>query len=745
MKQEKKQKIRLGMILAVLAVVLFAVVTAYNRGVLKLVDQYYSKLLEGSASKGKELIRENMEGDFEYLSSLANGIALWDDIQSPEIMKWLKDQQKDNEWYVVITPDGHGMASNGQTKDYSQNEFFKKACKEDRIISDLQSPVLDGENQVVALSVQIRKDGGLKGTLAGVYGISQIGGLMNLPAVLGESVYYVVRDNGEALVWPLGGENPLGLSQESSLIDAAKEHSELNEIIDAMKSGTSGSVKSRGDSKSWNRISYMPLDVNGWYFIDVLPDDFLLKSSSTLRKIMWSIGALTAAVLLVMAFFVIRFYQQREKMMERYAMYDKLTGLPNGRRLQDLYKNLPEKGKDYSYVLFHVDDFTQINTIFGFRIGGNLLRGIAKELTDRLGEKEYAVRISEDLFALLLRAEDENSFANRLNEIFESLEKIRLADGTLIYEYRCFFAGVVCKLSEQEKEKDITEINNEVKACLDRMPKANTTKWQYFDQDARQEIALYNELENDIVRAIASQEFVSYFQPQYNIVTGEIIGAELLARWDNKTKGLILPGQFIPIMEKIGCILELDLVMLEIACKKLRNWLDEGLMPVPMTINVSRLNIYREDFVSKAVGITDRYRVPRNMIILETPEREVSLDNGKIMSTSKELKENGFMLSIEDFGRGQISLDAFQELPLDVIKLNKDFVLNAVMDDRKHIVVDHVLEMARELNISVVASGVETKMQADYLQKHGCTVAQGFYFARPMSDEEFAKLIFKER
>lgn len=259
----------------------------------------------------------------------------------------------------------------------------------------------------------------------------------------------------------------------------------------------------------------------------------------------------------------------------------------------------------------------------------------------------------------------------------------------------------------------------------------------FYDDLFRTRIMRETEIENQMGLALVNKEFKVYLQPKYDLQSEMIVGAEALVRWKKPDGQIILPGEFIPLFERNGFIVKLDMYMFECVCEIIQGWMNDGKPIVPISVNFSRAHLANGKFVSQLEALANRYEVPKKYLEVELTE-SVILDNEELL---EELLNNlhnvGFALSMDDFGIGYSSLGLLKNLPVDVVKIDRSFFVNNQYKTRAKIVIESVMEMAKRLKILTVAEGVESKDHIDMLREAGCDVVQGYYYARPMPAEEF--------
>ncbi|MEG1396884.1 MAG: EAL domain-containing protein, partial [Oscillospiraceae bacterium] len=269
-------------------------------------------------------------------------------------------------------------------------------------------------------------------------------------------------------------------------------------------------------------------------------------------------------------------------------------------------------------------------------------------------------------------------------------------------------------------------------------------QYRIYDERVRRRLLREKQLEDMMAEALKNHDFEVYFQPKYRTDSETIGGAEALVRWNSATEGMIYPDEFISIFEKNGSITRIDLWVFEQVCKTLRVWLDAGYKPMRISVNCSRVHLKMPDFLEKYRTIAEQYAVPPELLEIELTENVVFEDVVHLTKIIEDIHALGFSCSMDDFGSGYSSLNLIQDIPVDVLKLDKIFFRMGTDDlSRTESVVGSIITMARALSMETVAEGVEERAQVDMLKKLGCDYIQGYYFAKPMPIGDFEKLAFQ--
>lgn len=416
--------------------------------------------------------------------------------------------------------------------------------------------------------------------------------------------------------------------------------------------------------------------------------------------------------------------------------FDTLTNIPNVNRFYvDAGRMIMENDtRNHAIISFDIDKFKLINDLFGMSTGDDVLKHIAHVLKEKVPQGALYCRVHSDMFLLCV-------MYDRRGDVIKLIEKIRKA----IYKNEFSF-----DINTTYGIYLVTDTTIPINLMCDRATlAARTVKGNamnfcaFYDEQYRAEIIKNTEIEQDMNAAIQNKQFLMYLQPKYNLVTGKICGAEVLARWKHPVKGLIQPNDFIPLFERNGFILRLDEYMWEEACKTLARWRDEGRTLVPLSVNISRYHIQHNDLIGAWKRLIRKYNIPTSYLTLEITET-FFYDSKDLYDVLEQLQTMGFLLEVDDFGAGYSSLNMIRQIPVDTIKIDKDFLDKKLSTDKGKIVISHTIAMAKDLKLGVIAEGVETKEHVDFLKSSSCDVAQGFYFAKPMPVDEFEHIYFDE-
>jgi len=406
---------------------------------------------------------------------------------------------------------------------------------------------------------------------------------------------------------------------------------------------------------------------------------------------------------------------------------DMTTGGKNKNWFIDKGKKLIKSNKrHYAVVQIRMEKYRNYCTSYGVKMGENLLEKLNNTLEKTLQKKEITAHIEKADFALLLNYENEEQLNQRILSIISDLSNVRKN------QHLTFISGVA---EVNSKPADLSSLLSASSLALSKVTSSNNIIW--FNDSMKEEQVWERRIEDDMEIALENHEFKLYLQPKYSTKGEKLSAAEALVRWIHPVLGFISPGKFIPIFENNGFILKLDDYMLTEVAKQQAKWMEEGKQLVPISVNVSRAHFTKDDLAEHICQIVDEFKVPHQFIELELTESAFFDDKNTLLNTVKKLKSFGFAVSMDDFGAGYSSLNSLKELPLDVIKLDAEFFRGVDDINRANLIVGDTISLAKKLGMSIVAEGIETREQVDFLAQQDCDLIQGFYFAKPLPVNEF--------
>ena len=395
--------------------------------------------------------------------------------------------------------------------------------------------------------------------------------------------------------------------------------------------------------------------------------------------------------------------------------------------IQKAGKEIARGRHTYAVVQLRLEKYRNYCTAYGIKQGENLLEDLNTQMVNLLGKKEYVAHLEKSDFALLLFYQNEENLNIRVKNIMNILRERRGG------QHLTFSAGI-CPV--KSRNDDISLILTCAGIAVPKVIKIQD-EIVWFNDSMKEEQVWERRIEDDMEKALENHEFQVYLQPKYSTKDEVLSAAEALVRWTHPVLGFISPGKFIPIFEKNGFILQLDDYMLESIAHLQAAWMEQRKKLVPISVNVSRAHFAEDNLAEHICSIVDKYKVPHEFIELELTESAFFDDKAVLLTTVRKLKEYGFKVSMDDFGAGYSSLNSLKELPLDIIKLDAEFFRSVDDVERSNLIVGQTISLAKQLGMEIVAEGIETREQVDFLAKQNCDLIQGFYFSKPLPVAEF--------
>ena len=418
----------------------------------------------------------------------------------------------------------------------------------------------------------------------------------------------------------------------------------------------------------------------------------------------------------------------RRRRVNLLVTTDTVTGGYNKDYFMQKSKSLiAKKGRQYAIVQLRLEKYRNYCTAYGLKQGENLLEDINTTLVSLLTKKEFVAHVEKSDFAMLLIYQSVDTLNIRIKNMMNILRERRGG------QHLTFSAGV-CPVGS--KNDDVATLLTCAGLSVPRTLKIQD-EIVWFNDSMKEEQVWERRIEDDMEKALENHEFQVYLQPKYSTKGEKLAAAEALVRWIHPVLGFISPGKFIPIFERNGFILQLDDYMLTSIAHLQSAWKAQGKQLVPISVNVSRAHFAEDNLAEHICSIVDKYKVPHEYIELELTESAFFDDKTVLLTTVRKLKGFGFKVSMDDFGAGYSSLNSLKELPLDIIKLDAEFFRGVDDINRSNLIVGQTISLAKKLGMEIVAEGIETREQVDFLAKQDCDLIQGFYFSKPLPVSEF--------
>lgn len=774
----KWSKIRLPILIAA-SVVLCVIISVFSLVVIGSADR---SMMEDKFNENKTSMQQTtakVQKDITAKSDFIRSTAETLSQKESDFDELLKRHQKSLQTYadnggfaavLLSDTEGNAYSKEGEVGSIGDRDYFQIARSGRSGVSERVKPRIatDGAYAVVYYAPVSDAEGQLTAVLCGVSAAQMELSDYTDYAVNPYSGMYILNTKGDLVMSSASAGNGSFYDsvKDSKYADGSDGSYRLLETVaetasDGKAAGEDGSraqtVKTTdyytGDitdsqgffgwlSRRQNTSSiYMkkPLKQNGWTLFYVRSFNL---SQSTISFIILSRVLLFSIVLIFLVAMIVMLLLQwySGKKITSLAYKDEITGRANWQKFvitsNNRLKNKSWWMSKHAALDININRFAIYNDYYGNRAGNSLLQYIAETLELMCSAKEISARRSADNFVVLWTYSDKQQLDERINDLFQLMkdgpnsQNVSLTVGVYLID---------------ENDRDIVHAVDMANMAEQSVNDAKVNTVVYFDENLRTAMTQEHELEKLMQTALENDEFKLYLQPKHKVQGGALGGAEALVRWISPEKGFISPGMFIPLFEKNGFVGKVDNYILEQLCRFQQKRLQRGLKTVPISVNVSRVQLSDPHLAQEICGIVDKYGVPHQYIDLELTESACFDDMEVLVNTIVTLRSMGFPVSMDDFGSGYSSLNLLKELPFDTLKIDGEFFRHVTDLNRANLVVQNIIDLAKALKMTVVAEGIESEEQVAFLRTTECDLIQGYYYSKPISAKEFEDYMAKHR
>ena len=433
--------------------------------------------------------------------------------------------------------------------------------------------------------------------------------------------------------------------------------------------------------------------------------------------------------------------KEQKNILDFQAHHDVLTGLPNrvlfNDRLGQAIQIAKRNKTNVALLFIDLDHFKEINDSLGHAVGDEILKTVTSRLEKTIRDEDTVARLGGDEFTVILedltQAQDASFIANK---ILKTLSRAMNVDDNVLYVSSSI--GISIYPDDGVSSLDLLKYAD---SAMYKAKDEGRNNFQYYNSSMT-ELAFERVLmETSLRAALKNGEFIVYYQPQVNGNTNRLIGMEALVRWQHPTMGLVTPAKFIPLAETTGLIVELDRIVMKTAMTQIAQWYKDGLNPGVLSMNLAIKQLQEKDFIQMLKSLMKETGCKAQWIELEVTEGQIMTNPDEAIKILKQISELGIELAVDDFGTGYSSLAYLKRLPIDKLKIDQAFVRDLPDDEEDAGITRAVIALAKSLNLRIIAEGVETKEQRDFLVENGCNNIQGYYYSKPIPGDKMEIII----
>lgn len=688
-----------------------------------------------------------MEDSFSALNLMGVSLETSGESSLANIQPILKAQQSYWEYENILLVDGNGNAydvTNSSTTFLTFGDTMRTEILNKKEAMSIQM-INNKEYILFAVPLNgVTVEGKEVISLAAIYDIAALDRILSMTSFNDQAYSQIITKSGNTVTRV---SSPHAIKSGYNIFSTLKtakidEGAHLEQVEADIKNDVGNQISfSLGDAR-WYMV-YTPIQPDEWYLLTFVPSQAVNTKSDILLQstlIICGLIVLVFSGLIAVLYFV---FSNNRKKLERIAYVDPVTG---GNTIQRFYELASETldtvhSIQYSLIFTNIENFKVLNSQMGRKNCDEVLKCFCTYISTKLSEGECIGRITADNFCILLSYENEKKLLKRLNEWEIDTEHFSNEHQISWTMPQTEFGIYVI----ENENLPFTEMIDRAKLALKNSKQTAISKLRYafYDDAARRQLFREKQLSDMMYTALENREFQLYLQPKLHLPDEQIGGAEALVRWVSAAEGMIYPNDFIPLFEKNGFIVQVDLCIFEEVCRTIRSWLDQKIKPVKVSVNCSRIHFNDPLFLQPYLKIVKQYGILKEFIEIELTESVVFEDTDRLMKIIQEIRAAGFGCSMDDFGSGYSSLNLIQSIPVDTLKIDKIFFDKIPGEqDRTEAVVGSIVQMAKSLSLTTVAEGVEYREQVELLKNVGCDYIQGYVYAKPMPVTDFNAFAF---
>ena len=717
----------------------------YWRQVTEKLSQDARATIIGAGRELAENFDRLLGTEFQVLASVAVSLDQPGALDNrKKLVNYLDRQNRRNSFTLTGYQDSQGKAifSDGHVlQDFISVQDVEDIYARGHYISGRRKGPFSGRDILVfAVPMPSKEEGQRNGIVFATQTIEFYAQALAANALHGEGLSFILDRAGDIIIaYPRAVYDNLFKAGEDSHFDHGRSVLRMQQDMSRGESGWTGYTL-RGEHRF---ASYTPLEYNEWYALSVLPTKSVADRAQTLVLLSLILCLSIIVVLGILLVFILRMQSQSSRALYRMGFVDPLTKADNLNAFRFKFPRaanaFKEKKQPYALVMVNINRFKALNDIYGFEQGDQVLKQVASALQGSLKEGELFCRSSADIFLLLLACPDRSELGRRVEELAGQAGRYCQSDG------KCMPLSITCGAYLVDEEVPFYIMMDRANLAWASAKEHAGQICAFYDEQYRRQIVTEKQIESTMEQALRDGEFKIYLQPKCDFKTARTHSAEALVRWMHPKRGMIPPDSFIPVFEKNGFILKLDMFMLEETLRLLKTWKERGTPVVPVGVNFSRLHLQDPRFIEVLAQTADKYGVDHHLLEVELTESVVFGNVDLMKQVVDGLHEKGFSVAMDDFGAGYSSLNVLKNLDFDCVKLDKEFLACGEENPRMRQIISGLVHMLKSLGSGVVAEGVETPEQAEFLSRIGCDLAQGYLFSRPLPPQDFAQRLIDER
>ncbi|MBP3507313.1 MAG: GGDEF domain-containing protein [Lachnospiraceae bacterium] len=732
--------LKLWISLIILAIVLIFSVIFYINNLTKNFEQEVLQSMEEVSGQGVISIQTEINGKLHLLEDLARTVEIDVEQEPEELLKEVQTYflplvaSNDFRGMGIILPNGMAYSTTGDIYNAGQQEFYSKALNGESVITGRIAIDLDASEYVNLYMTPIpdRETQEPIAVLYATYETNHLRSTLEVNSFHGQGYSYLVDREGNTVV---DSSRATAFQNMTNILESMAEADDTNtraveELQGYLENNESGKIIFQNGVTKY--MYCRPVGINDWYLLTVVPESVIDNQMNVVIRNTIVLVIVLAVIFSALIILLVRQQKKKQEELSTLAYVDPVTKGHTFAKFQQIFADTMRNQPNHKYALLSLDlnKFKMINDLYGYEEGNKIIYKMNELWEKEFRANECCGHRTADRFVVLLTYVNKDELEQRIQDY-----RIRLQEAT---------KGKY-KLSLRVGIYQIEDVTDSFSTAYSRSMMAFAAAkdsgkrfMAFYQADMEEQLIWEKNVEDEFQEALRKHEFEVFYQAKINAETGEVSGAEALARWIRPDGTIVPPNRFIPVLENNGSIAELDQYMFKEVCLHQKAWLDEGKPIVPVSVNLSRIQLADSNFVDAYREILESVGLPPEYVGLEFTESAMFDNEEALRSIVDRLHALGVKVLIDDFGVGYSSMMSLKVIPVDILKVDKSFI-DSIGDDRGDKIVISIIEFALSLGMSVTAEGVENDNQYRFLRNHRCNDIQGYYFSRPVPAKEYCQ------
>lgn len=729
-------------VLTFLGIFAIAIIIVFPIFLTNELDSQNQAFLKEVSEKNAESVGFRFQEQAAYLYYYAEDVdtTLLDDPQAA--VKSVESNINTNLFkrFGVASLDGAAYTSDGKSINLAHNEYVKKCIEKDGLVIYRMTAEesIDGDDEVFVMHYPLKHEGETKAVFFLVFSIDQIMANFKSNAFQQSEFFYVVDYEGNNIMST--HKNAQFRNIENVFHSLPKDEkyggSRIPGIQEDMRNGETGILYSSQSSREVNfYLYYSPLNFNDWYLFSVIPTSAVTANRNTALSYVALMCFFLITVFILFTIYAVSSERRNKEELDKILYTDSLTGGASYAKFCIDVKKQLNKNHKAAYIVMDLDNFKLVNDYYGYEMGNRTIKYINTLWQKMLRNDEYVGRIAADRFAVYLRYANEEELTKRLQKFCADCRTFNdknMTNYILVPSIGVYYIT--------EKNIDIQKMQNCAVMAKSLVKGDRDSTISIYSGKIKRDMTRKKLFSDELEHAIKNKQLSVVLQPQYDAENGKICSAEMLVRWKKEDGSFVSPAEFIPIAEERGFIKDIDRFVFHKACEAQHDLVEKGFGLIDISVNLSQQTLHDPKLIETYLKIIEETHADIEHVHLEITETTLFNNNRSFLRILRRIHKAGFKILLDDFGTGYSSLMLLKSMPIDALKLDKSFI-----DDYEHPrgknIIECVIDMTKKLGITLIAEGIETQEQYEYIKAQKCDIVQGYHFSYPLEYHKFCDTI----